>query len=54
MNAVDRTGLVDCVRQTFDPDEFPFLFPKAFGNKGATIKRLRAGTTNNSDFGGVL
>jgi len=40
--------------EPFDPDEFPFAFLEAFGNKKTTIKRLRAGAANRSDIGGVL
>ncbi|MDU8913056.1 DNA methyltransferase [Aestuariicoccus sp. MJ-SS9] len=40
--------------QLFDAEEFPFAFLEAFGNKPATIKRLRAGASNKSDQGGVL
>jgi len=40
--------------QAFDAAEFPFAFLQAFGNRPTTIKRLRAGTTNRSDVGGVL
>ena len=35
-------------------EEFPFDFLRAFGNKATTIKRLRSGTSNGSDLGGVL
>ena len=38
----------------FDRAEFPFQFLLAFGNSETTIKRLRAGSTNQSDIGGVL
>ena len=38
----------------FDGAAFPYQFLEAFGNKEATIKRLRAGATNKSDLGGVL
>ncbi|MFC0307665.1 class I SAM-dependent DNA methyltransferase [Rhizorhabdus histidinilytica] len=38
----------------FDRAEFPFQFLRAFGNPETTIKRLRAGSTNQSDLGGVL
>jgi hypothetical protein len=38
----------------FDSDEFPFEFLQAFGHKETTIKKLRKGTTNKSDLGGVL
>ncbi len=36
------------------PENFPYAFLEAFGNKETTIKRLRAGASNKSDLGGVL
>ena len=55
MNAVEIEEAISALaQQPFDPDEFPFAFLEAFGNKATTIKRLRSGTTNNSDLGGVL
>ena len=55
MNAVEIEQAV-CVlaEDPFDPDQFPYAFLEAFGNKKTTIKRLRVGTTNRSDVGGVL
>ena len=38
----------------FDSEEFPFEFLQAFGYKETSIKKLRKGTTNKSDLGGVL
>ena len=55
MNAVEIEEAVSSLAgEPFDPGEFPFTFLEAFGNKQTTIKRLRAGTTNRSDVGGVL
>tara|TARA_R110001583_G_scaffold24480_10_gene89313 strand:- start:7314 stop:10082 length:2769 start_codon:yes stop_codon:yes gene_type:complete len=55
MNAVEiEEAISDLALEAFDQDEFPFAFLRAFGNKETTIKRLRAGTTNKSDVGGVL
>lgn len=55
MNAVEiEEAISDLALEAFDQDEFPFAFLRAFGNKETTIKRLRAGTTNKSDLGGVL
>jgi hypothetical protein len=55
MNAVEiEEAISDLAQEAFDQDEFPFAFLRAFGNKETTIKRLRAGTTNKSDLGGVL
>ena len=55
MNAVEIEEAVSrLAEKPFDPEEFPYAFLEAFGNKKTTIKRLRAGTTNRSDIGGVL
>lgn len=55
MNAVEiEQAVSDLTEQPFDPNEFPYEFLLAFGNKDATIKKLRKGTTNKSDLGGVL
>lgn len=55
MNAVEIEEAVSALAElTFDPEEFPFSFLGAFGNKATTIKRLRAGASNKSDLGGVL
>lgn len=55
MNAVEIEGAVsDLALQEFDADEFPFAFLLAFGNKPPTVKRLKSGSTNKSDVGGVL
>ncbi len=55
MNAVEIEEAISVLAaEPFDPGEFPFAFLEAFGNKQTTIKRLRVGTTNRSDVGGVL
>ncbi len=55
MNAVEiEEAISELALQPFDGQEFPFAFLEAFGNKATTIKRLRSGTTNKSDLGGVL
>jgi hypothetical protein len=55
MNAVEIEQEVSkLAEQPFDAAEFPFAFLEAFGNKPATIKKLRSGTSNRSDLGGVL
>lgn len=56
MNAVEIEEAVSkLAEEPFDAAEFPFSFLEAFGNKETTIKRLRSGTTNQSDLpGGVL
>jgi hypothetical protein len=56
LNAVEIEEAVSkLVEQAFDAAEFPFAFLEAFGNKAATIKRLRSSgknTTNKSDVAG--
>lgn len=55
MNAVEiEQAVSDLAGQPFDPAAFPFAFLTAFGNKEATIRRLRTGGYNKSDIGGVL
>ena len=56
MNAVEIEEAVSTLaEQPFDAENFPFAFLEAFGNKETTIKRLKSGSTNQSDLpGGVL
>lgn len=55
MNAVEIEEQVSALAELpFDPDEFPYAFLEAFGNKSTTIKHLRSGTSNKSDQGGLL
>jgi len=55
LNAVEiEQAITDLAEQPFDAAEFPFTFLEAFGNKPATIKKLRKGASNKSDIGGVL
>ena len=55
MNAVEiEEAISQLADQPFDPENFPYAFLEAFGNKATTIKRLRAGASNKSDLGGVL
>ena len=58
MNAVEIEEAVSRLAEApFDPEEFPFAFLEAFGNKLTTIKRLqsKSGSSNQSDLpGGVL
>jgi hypothetical protein len=55
MNAVEIEEAVSALAERpFDAAEFPFAFLEAFGNKEATIKKLRAGASNKSDISGVL
>ncbi len=55
MNAVEIADAVaDLAERPFNPATFPFAFLEAFGNKETTLKRLKSGSTNKSDVGGVL
>jgi restriction-modification enzyme MmeI-like protein len=55
MNAVEiEEAISELALQPFDATEFPYLFLESFGNKATTIKRLKSGTSNKSDVGGVL
>jgi len=55
VNAVEiEEAISQLAEQPFEPEEFPYLFLEAFGNKATTIKRLRSGTSNKSDIGGIL
>ncbi|MBN9888524.1 class I SAM-dependent DNA methyltransferase [Salipiger abyssi] len=55
MNAVEiEEAISKLAEQPFDGQEFPYAFLEAFGNKATTIKRLRSGSSNKSDLGGVL
>ncbi|MBU6185385.1 MAG: lactate dehydrogenase [Cyanobacteria bacterium REEB444] len=56
MNAVEIEEAVSTLAQApFDPEGFPYAFLEAFGNTVTTIKKLRNGSSNQSDLpGGVL
>ncbi len=56
MNAVEIEEAVSRLAEApFDPEEFPFAFLEAFGNKPTTLKRLKSGSSNQSDLpNGVL
>ncbi|MGB0372115.1 MAG: class I SAM-dependent DNA methyltransferase [Opitutales bacterium] len=55
MNAVEIEEAISLLaEQPFEADAFPYSFLEAFGNKATTIKRLRSGSTNKSDVGGLL
>ncbi|EED33275.1 hypothetical protein NOR53_1987 [gamma proteobacterium NOR5-3] len=55
MNAVEIEEAVSALaEERFSSEDFPFAFLEAFGNKATTIKRLRSGSSNKSDTGGVL
>ena len=55
MNAVEIEEAVSQLAEApFDPEAFPFAFLDAFGNKPTTIKKLKSGSSNKSDLGGVL
>jgi len=53
MNAVEIEEAVSQLAEApFDPEAFPFAFLEAFGNKATTIKKLRSGSSNQSDLPG--
>ncbi len=55
MNAVEiEEAISQLADQPFDPEEFPYDFLLAFGNKETAIKRLRFSKVNKSDLLGVL
>jgi hypothetical protein len=56
MNAVEIEKAVSRLAEArFDPEEFPFAFLEAFDNNQTTLKRLKSGSSNQSDLpGGVL
>ncbi len=55
MNPVEiEEAVSQLALEPFDRGDFPFSFLRAFGNPETTIKRLRTGSTNQSDLGGVL
>ena len=56
MNAVEIEEAVSKLAEApFDAAEFPFAFLEAFGNKSTTLKRLKSGSSNQSDLpAGVL
>lgn len=55
MNPVEIDDAVSTLaQQPFDAGEFPFEFLRAFGNSETTIKRLRSGSTNQSDVPGAV
>lgn len=55
MNAVEiEQAISELAANDFDRLEFPYAFLQAFGNKETTLKRLRSGSSNKSDIGGVL
>ena len=55
MNAIEiEEAISKLAEQPFDSNEFPYTFLKCFGKEDASIRRLRSGSNNNSDLGGVL
>lgn len=56
MNAVEiEEAVSQLASEPFAPDTFPFAFLEAFGNKQTTLKKLKTGSSNQSDLaGGVL
>jgi len=55
LNAVEiEEAISKLAEQEFNPDEFPYAFLEAFGNKPPTINRLRKGDSNKSDLEGAV
>jgi hypothetical protein len=56
LNAVEiEEAISNLAEQPFDAESFPYAFLEAFGNKEATLKRLKSGVGNDSDIhAGVL
>lgn len=55
MNPVEIDDAVSTLaQQPFEAGEFSFEFLRAFGNPETTIKRLRSGSTNQSDVPGAV
>ncbi len=55
MNAVEiEEAISKLAEQPFDPEQFPYAFLEAFGNKPTTIRLLRSGNSNKSDIGGAV
>lgn len=56
MNAVEIEEAISALAlEEFNPAEFTYLFLEAFGNKTATINKLKSGASNKSDIeNGVL
>jgi hypothetical protein len=51
MNAVEIEEAVSrLAEQPFDAENLPYEFLEAFGNKETTIRRLKSGTSNQSDL----
>ena len=55
MNAVEiEESVSELAKCRFDANEFPYQFLAAFGKKNTTIKKLRTGSSNQSDLNGIL
>ncbi len=55
MNAVEiEEAISKLAEQPFDPEQFPYAFLEAFGNKPTTIRFLRSGNSNKSDIEGAV
>ncbi len=52
MNSLEiEEAVTRLAERPFDPQEFPFAFLEAFGNKETTLRRLRKGESNRLDLG---
>jgi hypothetical protein len=55
LNAVEiEEAISKLAEQPFDPEQFPYAFLEAFGNKPTTIRLLRSGNSNKSDIEGAV
>jgi type I restriction-modification system DNA methylase subunit len=55
MNAVEIEAAVsDLVASPFEPQEFPYAFLAAFGNKETTLAKLKKGNANATDVPGAV
>ena len=55
MNAVEiEQAISELADQPYDAEEFPYAFLECFDTSAARSKKLRKGTSNKSDMGGVL
>lgn len=55
MNAVEIEEAVSQLSVApFEPENFPYAFLEAFGNKTTEIQRLKSGNSNKTDIEGAL
>lgn len=55
MNAVEIEEAVSQLSVApFEPENFPYAFLEAFGNKATEIQRLKSGNSNKTDIEGAI